>query len=32
MIDQEWIAFTDELYRTPPVLVQRERPAEERHR
>jgi membrane-bound lytic murein transglycosylase F len=32
MIDQEWIAFTDELYRTPPVLVQRERPAGERHR
>jgi membrane-bound lytic murein transglycosylase F len=26
MIDEEWIAFTDELYRTPPVLVQRAAP------
>jgi membrane-bound lytic murein transglycosylase F len=29
MIDEEWIAFTEELYRTPPVLVQRTAPPSE---
>jgi membrane-bound lytic murein transglycosylase F len=29
MMDQEWIAFTEELYRTPPVLVQRAAPPAE---